>query len=130
MSDRPNLREWTRINQVLDASLHLDDGTTINGKTRNISANGALIETESIAETGAAGELTLVRRDGVEAITIKGRGEVVRTDDTGIAFHLSSLTGEESYAHLRNLILHCAGEEAGKAEREFEEHIGLERHKN
>lgn len=127
MSEQPNLREWLRINQVLDVSLDFDDGVAMIGTTRNISANGMLIETDSIAEAGAGCEVALTREDGGTSITIRARGEVVRTDDTAMAIHLTLLHGEESYTNLRNLIIHNAGGDADKAEREFQDHIGLER---
>lgn len=127
MGEQQNLREWTRIDLALDVLLRFDDGAAMTGTTRNISASGMLIETDSIAETAAECEVTLKREDGESSITIQGRGEVVRTDGSAIAIHLTLLHGEESYTNLRSLIIHNAGDDAAKAKREFQEHIGLER---
>jgi len=130
VSNQPNLREWTRINQILDVVFRLGDGMIVNGTTRNISANGVLINASDQLKAGDAGELIMTRIVGAASIEIRGRGEVVRVDDKGIAVHLSLLIGEESYDHIRNLIVYNAADEAAKADQEFQDHIGLERPKD
>ncbi len=127
MSEPNNQREWTRINQVLEVAIRIDDGDVVSGTTRNISANGVLVDTDASLAAGASGDVTLTRSDGDAGFTIAGRGTVVRQDDAGVAIRLVSLIGAESYAHLKNLILYNAADDVGQADREFRDHIGLER---
>lgn len=125
MSGQRNQREWTRIDHALDVTVTLDDGTTLEGTTRNLSANGFLIEGVMGVKPGAAGEVCMARHDPEGSLVIRGRGEVVRSDDRGTAVTLTLLNGEESYTAIRNLIVYNAAEDAAQAEQEFQDHIGL-----
>jgi hypothetical protein len=122
------MREWTRVDEVVEVTYVVDSGPTVRGMSRNLSANGILVDVPSEAvDVGAKGKLTLARGVGAERITIEGFAEVVRVAHEQLALHITALTGEESYAHLRNLIVYNAADEAAQAEQEFQEHIGLKR---
>ncbi len=125
MSSHQNLREWTRIQEALNVSFEVDHGATLRGTTRNISANGVLIEGQEVAEVGVSGTVTISRCDEDSELAIQGLGEVVRSDGAGLAVRLTALIGEESYTHLRNLIVYNAAGDADKADQEFRDHIGL-----
>jgi len=128
LSEKPDLREWTRIDEVVEVIYEVDSGPIVRGMSRNLSATGVLVDAPSEAvDVGAEGKLTLARGVGNDRVVILGYAEVVRVGHEQLALHITALTGEESYAHLRNLIVYNAAGEAAKAEQEFQDHIGLRR---
>jgi len=119
--DQQNRREFTRISMDLVARLKQGE-QVFEGVTRDLSANGALVEGNFLVEAGRPCELDLSFGD---AVRIQASGTIVRTWDGQVAVAFSSVD-LEGFEHLRNLVLFNS-DDPDAVNREFVSHQGLKR---
>ncbi len=121
----PDHREFTRIRSAFPVILDLAD-RQIDGSTRDLSLNGALISTPTPPPVGTALRVRILLAGHGGSPVIHAAGTVARSGGDQCAVAFSELVGEESYHHLSRIILHNA-EDPGKVAEECASHLGLKR---
>jgi hypothetical protein len=121
----PDHRAFTRIRSAFPVVLDLGD-RQIDGSTRDLSLNGALITTAAPPAPGTTLRVSILLGGHGGSPAIHATGSVVRSGIDHCAVAFQELIGEESYHHLSRIILHNAEDPAQVAE-EHASHLGLKR---
>lgn len=119
-----NRRDFTRVSARLVVEIASGAGT-LSGKVENLSLNGVALTCSHSLTLGTRCRVSLVLAGADPAVRIEVAGTVQRVapGSLGIAF---DEIDEESYVHLRSLILLNA-DNADHVEDEFESSVGLKR---
>ncbi|GJL50918.1 PilZ domain-containing protein [Candidatus Nitrospira salsa] len=125
MSDMPCRREFTRVDVNLEAELQSGGPKRIKGCLSDISLNGLYLECTEQLPMNSDCQVALILDGGIGDLCIHATGIVARVDDSGIAIRFTHILGEESLAHLRNLVMFNSHDQVPHVEQEIHEHIGL-----
>lgn len=123
MSDANN-RDFSRVHSAHRVLLAPEGGESIDGTLRDVSATGLFVRTDKTLPPGTPCAITVVLTDDAEGIGVRARGAIIRIEDEGLAVKIETIVGENSFEHLRRLIMYNT-ESLHQAENEFENHIGL-----
>jgi hypothetical protein len=119
-------REFTRVRTAIAVHVEAALGA-VRGLTRDVSLAGVYVPSTRPLPVGSTCDVFLELAPGVR---VQARGTIVRHaragEAQGFAVIFSELYGEESYGHLRQLILYNS-QDPGQTEREFESHLGLKK---
>ena len=119
-----NQRDFTRITSAHTVVLTADDGTTVTGTLRDLSATGLFVVSDQRLAEGAECNITVALTEDTEGIGVRAQGSVLRSDENGMAIRIDAVVGENSFEHLRRLVLYNSPE-LDRTQNEFEDHIGL-----
>jgi hypothetical protein len=118
-------REFTRVRIRFAVSVNFgDDAWSVVDETRDLSLNGVYVVSSATPKVGSECDVRITLDEGT-GVRVDARGRVVRVDERGFALGFTALD-IESYHHLQKLVQYNALDPA-KAEREFQEHLGLKR---
>jgi len=113
-------RSFTRVLVHHDVEAVSDDGRVVRGPLLDVSVSGLSIATGAPLPNGTCCTLRIQLSSGAHPIEIEARGVVLRADDDGLAFRLTSVD-TDSFEHLHNLVLYNASN-ARQVEEELEAH--------
>ena len=108
MSEGAENRGFVRVAVHKQVEVTPESGDRVEARTDNISLEGLHVVTPSPLPPGSPCDITVVVTGGDEKITIKAKGEVVHTDDSGMGIRMTSI---EAYAmeRLCDLLLDDGG---------------------
>lgn len=107
-------RRRSRVNAQFDAYVYID-GEKIPVSTQNISMKGALFDPEPrLAEGRECTVLFVLSKD----VTVRLKGQIVRSSDEGMAIDFESMD-ENAFFHLRNMVRYSAAD-ADKIDKELQ----------
>ena len=120
-----NRREFTRVPRRIETDVATTTGT-LEGWTQDVSLKGIYFECRTPQESDQPCRLTLYLDGRQGSARIEAEGQIARVERRGMAVEITELRGEQSYEHLKNLVIYNASDpEAARAE--FENHLGLKR---
>ncbi|WP_447968335.1 PilZ domain-containing protein [Nitrospira sp. M1] len=125
MSDTPGRRACTRVDVTHVVELQAGETRPIQGVLYDVSLNGLYVQCADRLPLHADCHVTLSLDGGDGELCIHATGRVVRIDDAGLAIQFTNILGEDSLAHLRNLVLLNSHECLPQVEQEFREHLGV-----
>lgn len=125
MSDK-NRREFSRVVAPLEAKVTDTHGNAFSGVIVNVSMNGILISGSCEFSPGTVCEVTIPLASGEEELSIRAGAHFVRAIESNAAFEFSAIEGEDSYEHLRNLVMYNASD-VDAVEGELHSHMGIRR---
>ncbi len=126
MPEADNQREFTRAPVHIQAQVVAPNQSVRTGSVSDVSLNGVFISCPDPLPVETACEVTLWLEASAQTLSITASGKVVRADDSGMALQFDVIAGDESFHHLRNLVLHNAAE-PDQVEAEFDSHQGIQR---
>lgn len=126
MSEPTNTREFSRVPVHIVAAATADGTDPVAGRVRDISLNGVFISTPLPMALGTRCSVLIQLAGQASGPLVRCAGEVVRKDDEGMAIRFDQVIGEDSYEHLKNLVLYNAPE-VERVESEMRDHVGLKR---
>jgi hypothetical protein len=121
----PDHREFTRVRSAFPVVLETA-GARLDGSTRDLSLNGALVSLPSPPPAGVTVRVEILLGGHGGTPTVRAAGTIARSGDGQCAVAFTELVGEESYHHLRRVILYNA-EDPARVDQEFSSHLGLKR---
>lgn len=124
MGDRPNQREFSRVETSVIADVATDDGVVVaRCTTKSLSLNGVFVVSETGLSVGTGCEIALFLNTGNDDFRLDLCGDVVREEPGGFAVEFTEVA-VDSLEHLRNLVRYNA-ENADTVETEFHQHVGI-----
>ena len=126
MTDVNNLREFTRVHVKLEAELQVGGKVLIKGRLGDISVNGVYLCCKGILPVNTNCDVLVILDGGLGAVSIRAKGTIRRVEEAGMAIQFTEILGEESFDHLRTLILLNSREQVKQVEQEYHGHVGLE----
>jgi len=123
MSDHDDIkvREFTRNEIHIHATVRSEYGPDIQGQTRVLSMNGVFVESECALPVDSHCHVTLTLGDGETHIDVEA--SVAHVYDDGLALAFEEME-PESFQHLRRLVLYNA-RDLNRVEEELENHVGF-----
>lgn len=125
MTDQINRREFTRVFVKLEAELLSGGYVVVKGRLENVSYNGMFLRCDTVLPVGTQCQVGLVLAGGAGARYVQARGVVSRIEKAGLAVQFTEILGEESAAHLKNLVLYNSQDKLPQIQQEFQTHLGL-----
>ncbi len=125
MHDPDDQRDFTRIHTDIIAELTAPDGQTMGGRLVDLSLSGLQLSLDAKCAEGQTCEVTLVLPGAEPPIRITAKGTVTRCEPGHLALEFAEID-DESYTHLRNLVLVNAVDPA-QVEDELESSVGIKR---
>lgn len=119
-----NHREFSRVGTAIKTLLTPDAGSAVEGTLRDVSATGIFMTSADTVPEGTECAIFIQLTDDPEGIGVRARGAVVRCEAGGMAVRIDAIAGENSFEHLRRLVLYNAPDPDG-ASSEFDSHIGI-----
>jgi len=119
-------REFSRTVIRVAAEMKCGRETLRCDQTRDLSMNGMFFPTLESLPVGRQCRVVLYLAEAENPVKIQLKARVVRVEDDGIAIEFTEIQGQESYEHLRNLVLYNSSD-PDRIEREFQAHVGLRR---
>lgn len=126
MTDSNNDREFSRVPVHIVAAATAEATDPVAGRVRDISLNGVFIQTRLPMPVGARCSVLIQLAGLADGPLVRCMGEVIRRDDEGMAIHFVQVIGEDSFEHLKNLVLYNS-KEVDRVESEMKGHTGLKR---
>lgn len=126
MVEQSDTREFSRVPIHIVAAATSDGCDPVAGRVRDLSVNGLFLCTKVPMKAGVMCAILIQLAGQADGPLVRCRGEVVRAEDEGMAIKFLEVVGEESFEHLRNLVLYNANE-VEHVEQEFRKHTGLKR---
>ena len=124
VSQESNAREFTRVNTRINIVLSTGESKNMNGAVKDVSANGVYVSCEGEAPEGTECHVEIALSEDPAGPVIKGHGRVVRVEADGLAINFTEIIGEDSFVHLRNLVLYNA-KQIDSVEAKFSKHAGI-----
>ncbi|MGE0085456.1 MAG: PilZ domain-containing protein [Desulfococcaceae bacterium] len=118
-----NKRRFTRVPFRAQTSIDIQDKTHTVREIYNLAIGGCLLHFDSDAKPGTLCRITIRLSEADDAVSIRVKGEVVRTDSGMLAVKFIQID-PDSLFHLRNIIRYNAAD-TRKVEKEIEEHPGI-----
>lgn len=125
MHDPEDHRDFTRVHPDIVAELTAPDSQTVGGRLDDLSLSGLQLSVDAKLAEGQSCEVTLVLRGGEPPVRITAKGTVIRCKPGHLALEFAEID-DESYAHLRKLVLVNADDPA-QVEDELESSVGIKR---
>ena len=107
--DGANRRNYTRVIAQFPVEVCADT-ECVRGTVRDLSMNGIFVECVCGISSGSTVTIDLELTGSEPAEHIRCHGKIIRADERGLAINFDRIEGEESYAHLRNVIMYNAGD--------------------
>ena len=126
MGESPNRRTFTRVHVKLEAELQSGGKVLIKGTLGDISLNGVYLNCKGILAVNTNCDVSVLLDGGLGTVSIQAKGTIRRVEESGMAIQFTEIIGEDSFDHLRNLILLNSREQAKQVEQEYHGHVGLE----
>ena len=96
-------RENTRVNFHTTATLKFPDNSFENCETRDLSVKGVFVLDVTDQEVGDECDVELFLSGGTSDLALRMRGEVVRSQDEGVAINFYEVD-LDSFYHLKNIV--------------------------
>jgi len=122
MEKQNNAREFTRLAVPVNVEVKVDGNIVAVGIAHNISMNGILLHSDQKLEAGSICETHIILGEE-DPVVIVSHGEVIRSDEQGIAITFSGIE-LEGVPYMKNLLLYNAPD-TDKIHDEFSTHVGL-----
>ena len=120
-----NQREFARVRVTIQAELRVGGNVVIQGELENVSFNGLLLCCEATLPKQTPCRVYLHLDGGQGGPTVEAQGLVTRNESHTLAIQFTEVIGNESFQHLRNLVLYNSGLQVNQVEEEFGSHVGL-----
>lgn len=118
-------RHFTRVSIQIEGEICIDDTATISGISRDVSLNGLFFVCDPAVPIGTRCRVTLFLGDREKPQRLEACARIVRQEKAGVGLTFTEITGVDSFAHLRNLVLYNANAESRRVEEEFRTHCGI-----
>jgi len=122
MEKQNNAREFTRLSVPVNVEVRVGDNKPITGVAHNISMNGILLHSDQELAAGSLCEIHIILGEE-DPVVIVAHGEVIRSDEDGIAITFTTIE-LEGVPYIKNLLLYNAPD-ANQIHDEFSAHVGL-----
>ncbi|MDX2476647.1 MAG: PilZ domain-containing protein [Gammaproteobacteria bacterium] len=119
-----NAREFTRLAVPVNVEVKVGGNISAVGIAHNISMNGILLHSDQELAAGTICEIHIILGEE-EPLVIVSHGEVIRSDEQGIAITFSAIE-LEGLPYMKNLLLYNAPD-TNQIHDEFSSHVGLHR---
>lgn len=116
-------RKFSRVPFRVEATLRTNDGLYSSTPISNLAVGGCLLDMKGDFSVGTPCELTIELAAAEYPIRVVVSGEIVRSDDKGLAVKFSG-TDPDSLHHLKNIIRYN-NPDPEAVEQEFLNHPGL-----
>jgi len=127
VADDQDAREFTRVKVKVEIAVDSESGTApVRGAIRDASANGVFVTTSDTLPEGQPCTVTILLTGDPSGPVIRANGEIARSTAEGMAVRFTEILGENSFEHLRRLVMYNS-RETGRVAEEFDEHLGIKR---
>jgi PilZ domain len=126
MDTSANNREFSRICHSLEIAVTTEAKEVLRGKIEDISLNGLFFSCDAPLPLDSVCNISIRLNADLEELLIGATGKVVRIEKTGMGIEFIEIHGDESYQHLRELVLHNAPD-TSSVEDEIATHIGIKK---
>ncbi|MDX8389128.1 MAG: PilZ domain-containing protein [Mariprofundaceae bacterium] len=124
MTEGKNGRDFSRIVIPIEAKLSSDLGE-MSGTVHDISISGLCMKVEKPLPDQTVCKITVLLGDDEPKLSIEATGEVLRSNEAGMAISFSSVD-VESFPHLKSLILYNS-HQSDEIIEECASHMGIHR---
>ncbi|MCC6488732.1 MAG: PilZ domain-containing protein [Candidatus Hydrogenedentes bacterium] len=119
-------RDFTRVHTHISAELTPQSGDAVSCRVEDVSISGVLLAAPGDIPRNAPCTVSLILEGTDLAVKISAHGAISRESGGLIAVEFTDMD-DESYMHLRNLVLSNASD-TNRVEDELDTSIGLKRH--
>ena len=101
--DRDNRRKNSRVSFKTTATLHFAGKTYEENETQDLSLKGIFIKGITSHNKGETCDVTLHLSGDTSDVKLRMKGQIVRTEENGIAIHFHEVD-IDSFFHLKNIL--------------------------
>ena len=120
-----NKRDFTRVHTHIAAEMELQSGGPVSCRVMDVSINGVLLAAQVDVPKDTVCKVSLLLEGTDPIVKISAHGTVTRKESGLFAVEFAEID-DESYAHLRNLVLSNASD-PNRVEDELDSSLGLKR---
>ena len=113
-----NQREFTRVPLAVEVDILSGDTPIVSGRTKDISMKGLYLLSDERLPVGTDYHIVLLLSGrGPSAslaplmLGIQANGRIVRVTNAGLGIEFTEIIGQDSFEHLRHLLLHHSQEQ-------------------
>lgn len=122
---RVSQRQCTRAKVNISVELRLKGTVKFQGVVENISLQGVFVRCHPQVSLGAPCEVLIYADELPHRALVHADGTVVRADPEGLAIHFRTVFGDNSFEHLKKLVLYNSESDSQQIEQELTHHLGI-----